>query len=69
MMLHNTTSTPFNMAIYPPQKGRPEIIDSIKKISNLKYGKPKAIVEQDIMKRSFTQTPPIPLVNQPLIKK
>ena len=69
MMLRNITSTPFKMEIYPPQKGKPEIIDSIKKISNLKYGKPKAIVEQDIMKRSFVQTPPIPSVTGPLIKK
>lgn len=60
MMLNNKTSTPFRMATFPPSEGRPEIIDAIKKISKLKYGRPKAIVEEDIMKRSFVQAPPVP---------
>ncbi len=60
MMLNNKTSTPFKMAIYPPQEGRPDIVEAIKKISKLKYGKPKAIVEEDITKRSFTTPPAMP---------
>ena len=59
MMLNNKTSTPFKMETYAPKNGRPEIVEAIKKISKLKYGKAKAIVEQDIMKRSFAQSPPI----------
>ncbi len=47
------------METYPPKAGRPEIVEAIKKISKLKYGKPKAIVEEEISKRSFIQTPPI----------
>jgi len=59
MMLNNKVSTPFKMETYPPKVGRPEIVEAIKKISKLKYGKPKAIVEEEISKRSFIQAPPI----------
>ncbi len=68
MMLNNKTSTPFKMQTLPPQKGRPQIIDAIKQISKLKYGKPKAIVEADIIKRSFTVTPVAPQAVPPLSK-
>ncbi len=60
MMLNNKTSTPFKMHTYPPQEGRPQIVEIIKKISKLKYGKPKAIIERDIMRRSFTSAPIAP---------
>jgi len=61
MMINNKTSSAFRMQTYPPTQGRPAIIEPIKKISKLKYGKPKAIVEADIVKRSFTQiSPPVP---------
>lgn len=70
MMLNNKTSTPFKLAIYPPQKGREEIISPLKKIAKLKYGKPKAIVEADIARRSFTLTPPTsPISAVPVVKK
>jgi hypothetical protein len=62
-MINNKISTPFKISTLPPPKGRTEIIESIKKISKLKYGKQKAIVEQEIMKRSFieqTATVPAP---------
>jgi len=51
MMLNNKVSTPFKMEIYPPKNGNLEIVETIKKISKLKYGKSKAIVEEDIIKR------------------
>ena len=54
VMLNNKTSTPFKMEIYPPTKGREGIVEPIKKISKLKYGKPKAMVEADIMRNSFS---------------
>jgi type IV secretory pathway TraG/TraD family ATPase VirD4 len=59
MMLNNKVSTPFKMEIYPPKQGNTRIVEAIKKISKLKYGKPKEIVEEDIARRSFAQTPPI----------
>ena len=58
MMLNNKISTPFKMEIYPPSPGKPQIVDIIKKIAKLKYGKPKALVEADIIKRSFVLAAP-----------
>ena len=39
-------------------KGKPEIVEAIKKISKLKYSRPKAIVEEEIAQRSFVEAPP-----------
>jgi len=58
MMISNKISTPFKMQTLPSPKGRPEIIEPIKKIAKIKYGKPKQIVEQEIMQRSFVEIPP-----------
>ncbi|MEK7664925.1 MAG: type IV secretion system DNA-binding domain-containing protein [Patescibacteria group bacterium] len=64
MMLNNKTSTPFKIETVNTRQGRPEIVESLKKISKLKYGKPKEEVEKEISQRSFaetqpTQTPPL----------
>jgi len=59
MMLNNKTSTPFKMEILPKKKGTPGIVEAIKKISKLKYGKQKSIVESEISQRSFIDTPPV----------
>ncbi len=59
MMINNKISTPFKMGTLPPPKGRPEIVEAIKQISKLKYSRPKNIVEQEIMKRSFVEAPPV----------
>ncbi len=69
MMLHNKISTPFAMQTFPPAKGNQKIVDPIKQISKLKYGKPKAMVEQDILKRSFVQSPVQPQSPSPLSKR
>ena len=54
MMINNKTSTPFKINAVKPTKGRPEVVEAIKKISKLKYSKTKAIVEAEINQRSFT---------------
>lgn len=59
MMINNKISTPFKMATLPPPKGRPEIVEPIKKISKLKYSRAKAVVEEEIMQRSFVQAPAV----------
>ena len=59
MMINNKTSTPFKIELIKFAKGNPEIVEPIKKISKLKYSKPKAIVEQEISQRSFVESPPI----------
>jgi hypothetical protein len=52
MMLNNKVSSPFRMEIMRPQEGNPKIIEPIKKLSKLKYGRPKQEVEAEIAKRS-----------------
>ncbi|MCX6718627.1 MAG: type IV secretory system conjugative DNA transfer family protein [Candidatus Staskawiczbacteria bacterium] len=59
MMINNKTSTPFKMQTLPPPKGKPEIVEAIKKISKLKYSRAKAIVEEEITQRSFAELPPM----------
>ncbi len=58
MMINNKISTAFKMNTLPMPKGKPEIIEIVKKISKLKYSRPKAIVESEITQRSFTEIPP-----------
>ena len=41
--------------IFCRQKGKPEIVEAIKKISKLKYSRPRAIVEEEITQRSFIE--------------
>ncbi len=63
MMINNKISTPFKMQTLPPPKGKPEIIEPIKKISKLKYSRAKDIVVQEISQRSFVElTPSVPPV-------
>ncbi len=69
MMIGGKISTPFKMQLMPFLKGKKEIIDPIKKISKLKYGKPKALVEQDIMQRSFVDAPVSPQTAPPTITR
>jgi hypothetical protein len=52
MMINNAISSPFKVKTIPPKKGNPEIVEAIKKLSKLKYGRPKEIVEREIMERS-----------------
>jgi hypothetical protein len=70
MMINNKVSTPFKMNTLPPPKGKPEIVDAIKKISKLKYSRAKDIVEQEISQRSFVDPSPVaPVTPPPPIKK
>lgn len=70
MMINNKISTPFKMTTLLPPKLRREIVEPIKKISKLKYTKPKAIVEEEIAQRSFVETPPtLPATPPPPIKR
>lgn len=52
LLINNTAAKPFNMMTYPPQKGNPELAAAIKELSRLKYGRPREIVEAEIMERS-----------------
>jgi len=62
MMINNKISTPFKMKTMMVPNGKPEIVEAIKKISKLKYSRPKAIVEEEISLRSFVEiSPPVPI--------
>ncbi len=52
MMINGSLSSPFKMKTLPPKNGNNGIIELIKKISKLKYGRPRTIVEQEILERS-----------------
>jgi type IV secretory pathway TraG/TraD family ATPase VirD4 len=56
IMIEDKITSPFKLKTNPPQKGNPEIVEPIKKIAKLKYGKTKEIVEQEILKRSQLTT-------------
>lgn len=56
LMIQGTASKPFNMATYPLPKPTPrqiEIAAAIKDLSRLKFGRPRASVEAEIMEASM----------------
>lgn len=52
LMIDNKVYPPFKMEILKPRQGNREVVEFIKKISTLEYGRPKAQVEAEIMERS-----------------
>src|SRR3989344_5330604 len=52
LLIDNTASRPFNMMVYPPQKGNKELASAIKELSRLKYGRDKTIVETELLLRT-----------------
>ncbi len=52
MMIENKMSSSFKIKTIKPVEGNPKIIEAIKKISKLKYGRPRPLVEREIIERS-----------------
>ncbi len=52
LLIDNTAARPFNMMVYPPIPGNKELSAAIKELSRLKYGRPREVVEAEIMERS-----------------
>ncbi len=52
LLIDNTAAKPFNMMTYPPKPGNKELAAAIKELSRLKYGRPREIVEAEIMERA-----------------
>ncbi len=52
MMVDNKVTSPFRVQTIKPVDSNPEIVGPIKKISKLKYGRPRIMVEREIMSRS-----------------
>ena len=51
MLVKGQPTKPFNLTTLPPEKGNPEIVDSLKELSYVKYGRDRAEVEAEIMAR------------------
>ncbi len=51
LLIDNTASRPFNMAMYPRPMGEKRLVDAIKQLSRLKYGRDREIVEAEIRER------------------
>ncbi len=51
MLSHGAPVKPFSMETLPPSRGMPEITESVKELSYLKFGRDRAEVEGEIMKR------------------
>ena len=54
MLVNGQPVKPFNLKTLPPEKGNPGIVDSLKELSYLKYGRDRAEVEAEIMRRYKT---------------
>ncbi|MSU75065.1 MAG: type IV secretory system conjugative DNA transfer family protein [Candidatus Magasanikbacteria bacterium] len=52
LLIDNTACKPFNMMTYPPLPGNKELAAAIKELSRLKYGRPREIVNAEIMERA-----------------
>lgn len=51
LLIDGQTTRPFNILIYPPQKGDPKVAEMAKELSRLKYGRERAMVEKEIAGR------------------
>ncbi len=52
LLIDNTAAKPFNMLTYGPQSGNKQLAAAIKELSRLKYGRPREIVEAEIIERA-----------------
>lgn len=51
LLINNSTSKPFNIGIGRPPQPNPEMMGALKELSGLKYGRDRALVEEDINAR------------------
>ncbi len=49
MLVKGAPTKPFNMNVPPPPKGNPEIVEPLKELSYLKYGRDREEIEEEIM--------------------
>ncbi len=54
---------PFNISTMPPPKGNPSIVEKLKELSYLKFGREREEVEAEVMKKYAK--PPAPAVPPP----
>jgi len=49
MLVKGQPTKPFNLITLPPEKGNPELVESLKELSYLKYGRDREEIEAEIM--------------------
>ena len=67
MLIDGAPTRPFNgLSIWPDDfEGKPELGNAIKELSRLKYGKPKEVVEAEILDRSKVDKIDLPGLSAP----
>jgi hypothetical protein len=68
LLIDNSASKPFNMETYPPSQGDSKVIADIKRLSRLQYGRDRAVVEAEILKRTKLGAP-APQPPQPMTER
>ncbi len=53
ILMNNKTVTPFSMNTYPPTKGDSDIVDKLKELSSLRYGRDKRLIEKEVVRRTI----------------
>lgn len=51
LLINGQTSKPFNIQTYPPKEGDVKTAELIKELSRRKYGRPRALVEEELYNR------------------
>ena len=54
MLINGQPTKPFNIKTLPPEEGNKEIVDNLKQLSYMKYGRDREEVEKEIMARYAT---------------
>ncbi|MFA6426934.1 MAG: type IV secretion system DNA-binding domain-containing protein [Candidatus Magasanikbacteria bacterium] len=52
LLVDNEALKPFNMNVYPPERGNVQLGEAIKQLSRLKFGRDRSIVEAEILERT-----------------
>ncbi len=56
ILINNKTVTPFSMNTYPPTEGDNDLVDKLKELSSLRYGRDKNLVEMEVATRVKIKT-------------
>lgn len=56
VLMNGKPVPPFSLATYPPPIGNPEIVEQVKQLSYLKYGRDRKTVDDAIMKKYLSQS-------------
>src|SRR3989338_9655064 len=51
ILINGKPVSPFNVEMLPPPEGHPEVVEQLKNLSYLKYGRDRKIVDDAILKR------------------